>query len=113
MSTASALTTCRKPPRRLLETIRIDGRPVEVAAVGQVGTLPDYRDRGLATWLLEGAHEDCRRRVPFAALFGPLACYGRFGYHETNLTPALGFLLRPLTGAAVGPIDGVELDEQR
>jgi predicted N-acetyltransferase YhbS len=95
------------------KTIRVAGRPVDVAAIGQVCTLPEYRNRGLASWLLEAAHEDAQGRVPFAALFGSPAFYGRFGYLETNLTEDLGFLLRPSTDAPTAPISAVELDGQR
>lgn len=92
------------------KTIHVAERQVEVAAIGQVGTLPEYRRRGLATWIVEAAHEDARRRVPFAALFGSPAFYARFGYRETNLTNELGFLLCAFTSE---PIGEVELDGQR
>jgi predicted acetyltransferase len=95
------------------KTIRIAGQQVEVAAIGQVCTLPEYRGRGLATSLLEAAHEDAHGRVPFAALFGSPEFYARLGYRETNLTDELGFLLRPLTDAPHRPIGKVELDGQR
>lgn len=95
------------------KTIRIAGHQVDVAAIGQVCTLPEYRNRGLATWLLEAAHEDAHGRVPFAALFGSPAFYGHLGYLETNLTKELGFLLCPLTDDPAAPISGVELDGQR
>jgi predicted acetyltransferase len=95
------------------KTIRIAGRQVEVAAIGQVCTLPGYRGRGLATSLLEAAHEDAHGRVPFAALFGSPEFYARLGYRETNLTDELGFLLRPLTDEPHRPIGKVELDGQR
>ena len=89
------------------KTIRVGEQPVGVAAIGQVGTLPDHRGRGFASTLLEAAHEDARRRVPYAGLFGSLAFYGRFGYCETNLTSELGFLLCPLSGEhrAIGEVD--------
>jgi predicted acetyltransferase len=95
------------------KTIRVAGEPVEVAAIGQVCTLPEYRRLGLATSLLEAAHDDSCGRVPFAALFGSLAFYGRLGYRETNLTNELSFLLRPLTDYARQEIGMVELDGQR
>ena len=95
------------------KTIRIAQQNVDVAAVGQVCTLPAYRRRGLATWLLEAAHKDARDRVPFAALFGSSAFYARLGYRETNLTSELGFLLRPLTDDPPQSIGNVELDGQR
>jgi predicted N-acetyltransferase YhbS len=95
------------------KTIRISGEKVEVAAIGQVCTLPAYRGRGLATWLLEAAHEDARARVPFAALFGSPGFYGRLGYRETNLTDELSFLLLPLGDDPRRPIGKVELDGQR
>ncbi len=95
------------------KTIRIAGERAAVAAIGQVCTLPDYRGRGLATWLLEAAHEDARGRCQFAALFGSSAFYSRLGYRETNLTKELGFLLRPLTDDLRLPIGEVELDGQR
>ncbi len=95
------------------KTIRIAEENVDVAAIGQVCTLPEYRGRGLATWLLEAAHEDAHDRVPFAALFGSSAFYGRLGYRETNLTSELGFLLRPLTDDPRQSFGNVELDGQR
>jgi predicted N-acetyltransferase YhbS len=95
------------------KTIRIAGQPVEVAAIGQVCTLPEYRSRGLATSLIEAAHEDARARVPFAALFGSPAFYARLGYRETNLTNELGFLLCPLVEGFDQPMGEVELDGQR
>jgi len=95
------------------KSIRIGGQQVEVAAIGQVCTLPDYRRRGLATWLLEAVHEDARGRVPFGALFGSPSFYGRLGYRETNLTRDLGFLLCPLTDDPDCPDGNVELDGQR
>ena len=95
------------------KTIRVAGRRVDIAAIGQVGTLAEYRRRGLATTLLEAAHEDARNRVPFAALFGSLAFYGRFGYRETNLTDELGFLICPLASEPDRPIGDVDLEDQR
>ena len=95
------------------KTIRIDQQQVEVAAIGQVCTHPDYRGRGLATSLVEAAHDDARAQVPFAALFGSPSFYGRLGYLETNLTEELGFLLCPLTDDLAAPIGYVELDGQR
>lgn len=94
------------------KTIHVGEQLVDVAAIGQVGTLPDHRGRGFASALVEAAHEDSKRHVPYAGLFGSLAFYGRFGYRETNLTDELGFLLCPLSGEhpAIGE---VELDGQR
>jgi predicted acetyltransferase len=66
------------------KTIRVGGRRVEIAAIGQVCTLPEYRGRGLATGLLEAAHEEARLRVPFSALFGSPTFYARVGYRETT-----------------------------
>jgi predicted N-acetyltransferase YhbS len=95
------------------KTIRVGGRRVEIAAIGQVCTLPEYRGRGLATGLLEAAHEDARLRVPFSALFGSPTFYARVGYRETNLTDELGFLLCPFADEPDWPIGDVELDGQR
>jgi predicted N-acetyltransferase YhbS len=95
------------------KTIRIDQEQVDVAAIGQVCTHPDYRGRGLANSLVDAAHDDARARVRFAALFGSPAFYGRLGYRETNLTKELGFLLCRLTDDPVAPTGEVDLGGQR
>jgi predicted N-acetyltransferase YhbS len=94
------------------KTIRVAQSAVEIAGIAQVGTLPEYRGRGLATWLLEAAHDDARHRVAFAALCGPLAFYARLGYRKTNLTSELSLLICPLAGEPDSPIGHVELDGQ-
>jgi GNAT superfamily N-acetyltransferase len=60
----AALTLCQ------LETYAEDRRPQPVGVVSSVGTLPEHRRRGLATWLVtEGLHRLHAAGAPQASLY--------------------------------------------
>ncbi|MCA9831301.1 MAG: GNAT family N-acetyltransferase [Dehalococcoidia bacterium] len=63
-------------------TVRLNGAPVKMAGVTQVGTLPGYRRQGLLRKIMTRAFSDMREREqPFAILWASMgAIYQRFGY---------------------------------
>lgn len=63
-------------------TVRLDGSPVPMAGVTLVGTLPNYRRRGLLRQTMRRAFTVMRdRRQPLAILWASMgAIYQRFGY---------------------------------
>jgi predicted acetyltransferase len=63
-------------------TVRLNGAPVKVAGVTQVGTLPGYRRQGLLRKTMGRAFEEMRERdQPIAILWASMgAIYQRFGY---------------------------------
>lgn len=63
-------------------TVRLNGAPVKMAGVTQVGTLPGYRRQGLLRKIMTQAFSDMRdREQPFAILWASMAAiYQRFGY---------------------------------
>lgn len=63
-------------------TVRLNGSPVPMAGVTAVGTLPNYRRRGLLRMTMRRAFEVMRdRRQPLAILWASMgAIYQRFGY---------------------------------
>ena len=78
----SALTLCQ------LEAYTDDRRPQPVGVVSSVGTLPEHRRRGLATWMVtEGLH---RLRAAGASL-ASLYVDGRSQTHAFDVYRKLGF----------------------
>ena len=63
-------------------TVRLNGAPVKMAGVTQVGTLPGYRRQGLLRKTMTQAFADMREREqPLAILWASMgAIYQRFGY---------------------------------
>jgi len=63
-------------------TVRLNGSPVKMGGVTQVGTLPGYRRQGLLRRTMTRAFEEMREREqPFAILWASMgAIYQRFGY---------------------------------
>jgi predicted acetyltransferase len=63
-------------------TVRLNGAPVKMGGVTQVGTLPGYRRQGLLRKTMSLAFEQMReRKQPFAILWASMgAIYQRFGY---------------------------------
>jgi predicted acetyltransferase len=63
-------------------TVRLNGSPVKMAGVTQVGTLPGYRRQGLLRKTMSRAYEQMQERdQPFAILWASMgAIYQRFGY---------------------------------
>jgi predicted acetyltransferase len=63
-------------------TVRLNGAPVPMGGVTLVGTLPNYRRRGLLRGTMRRAFEVMReRRQPLAILWASMgAIYQRFGY---------------------------------
>ncbi len=63
-------------------TVRLNGSPVPMGGVTAVGTLPNYRRRGLLRMTMRRALETMRdRRQPYAILWASMAAiYQRFGY---------------------------------
>ncbi len=63
-------------------TVRLNGAPVRMAGVTAVGTLPQYRRRGLLRQVMQRAFETMHEREqPFAILWASMgAIYQRFGY---------------------------------
>src|SRR5258708_39349212 len=60
----AAVTLCQ------LETYGVDSRPQPVGLVSSVGTVPEHRRRGLATWLVAGSLLRLRRAAArHAALY--------------------------------------------
>lgn len=87
--TAPDWTTCAWVDGRLASimgafpfTVRLNGAPVKMAGVTQVGTLPGYRRQGLLRRIMTQALGDMRdREQPFAILWASMAAiYQRFGY---------------------------------
>jgi predicted acetyltransferase len=81
-------------------TVRLNGSPVPMGGVTAVGTLPNYRRRGLLRQTMRAALERMyERRQPFAILWASMAAiYQRFGFGlaSTGVTyrfdPRLGAL---------------------
>ena len=63
-------------------TVRLNGAPVKMGGVTAVGTLPEYRRRGLLRRIMtQGFREMRERQQPFAILWASMgAIYQRFGY---------------------------------
>jgi predicted acetyltransferase len=63
-------------------TVRLNGAPVKMAGVTQVGTLPGFRRQGLLRKTMGRAFEEMRERdQPIAILWASMgAIYQRFGY---------------------------------
>ena len=63
-------------------TMAVPGGSVDCAAICSVGTLPEYRRRGLVRRLMTQALEDCRERGQPVAILWPTqaAIYQRYGY---------------------------------
>jgi len=89
--------------------VRMAGVGFRATCVGQVGTLPEYRGRGVMSALLTAATAKMDTDVDFAWLGGDRQRYGRFGWafgghrhwHPTNTR----YLLDPLDASAVRPMD--------
>ena len=63
-------------------TMAVPGGSVDCAAICSVGTLPEYRRRGLVRRLMTQALEDCKERGQPVAILWPTqaAIYQRYGY---------------------------------
>ncbi len=63
-------------------TVRLNGRPVQIAGVTAVGTLPTHRRRGLLRRIMVDDHARMKEEgQPFAMLWASMgAIYQRFGY---------------------------------
>ncbi|WBL35902.1 GNAT family N-acetyltransferase [Tepidiforma flava] len=85
-------------------TVRLNGSPVPMGGVTAVGTLPNYRRRGLLRRTMRQALETMyERRQPLAILWASMAAiYQRFGYGlaSTGVTyrfdPRLAALAQPI-----------------
>jgi predicted N-acetyltransferase YhbS len=82
---------------------------VPVAAIGQVSTDPAFRGLGFAGALVRAAHRVAAERgVEWAALFGDLAYYERFGYVRPAEPPDEVFLVCPLVPSAEWPPGAID-----
>ncbi|MFN8508787.1 MAG: GNAT family N-acetyltransferase [Dehalococcoidia bacterium] len=88
-NTSPDWTTCAFVDGRLATTmgaypftVRLNGNPVHMGGVTQVGTLPNYRRQGLLRKVMQQGFETMRERnQPFAILWASMAAiYQRFGY---------------------------------
>jgi predicted acetyltransferase len=107
-------------------TVRLNGAPVQMAGVTNVGTLPGYRRRGFIRKIVTQGLSDARdRRQSSAILWASYAAiYQRFGYGLASMwidyhwDPRYGALTdRPAAGstnrAATGQTDVVTFEEGR
>ncbi len=87
-------------------TVRLNGWPVPMGGVTAVGTLPNYRRRGLLRLTMQRALETMHeRRQPLAILWASLAAiYQRFGYGLASTGVTYRFDPR-LAALAVPPRD--------
>ena len=99
-------------------TVRLNGAPVSMAGVTNVGTLPGYRRRGFVRELVTRGLSDARDRGQSCAILWASygAIYQRFGYGLASLwtsyrwDPRYGALSGP---AASGQADVVTFEEGR
>ncbi len=90
-------------------SVGVGSAEISVAAIGQVATDPAYRGLGLASGLVRTAHRVAAERgTPWAALFGDLALYERFGYLRPPELPHPDFLVCPLAAGAVWPPGSID-----
>lgn len=103
-------TVCAFIERRLVSTlgvwpftVRLNGSPVPMGGVTAVGTLPNYRRRGLLRMTMRRALETMRdRRQPYAILWASMAAiYQRFGYGLA--TTALTYRFDPRLAGLAAP----------
>ena len=99
-------------------TVRLNGAPVPMAGVTNVGTLPGYRRRGLIRELVTRGLSDARDRGQSCAILWAsfAAIYQRFGYGLASMwldyhwDPRYGRLLGP---PATGQADVVSFEDGR
>jgi len=99
-------------------TVRLNGAPVPMAGVTNVGTLPGYRRRGFIREVVTRGLSDARDRGQSAAILWAsyAAIYQRFGYGLASMwidyhwDPRYGTLLGP---NATGQADVVSFEEGR
>ncbi len=84
-------------------TVRLNGAPVSMAGVTNVGTLPGYRRRGFIRELVTRGLSDARDRGQSCAILWAsyAAIYQRFGYGFASLRT--GYTWDPRYGALTGP----------
>ncbi len=94
-------------------TMRAHGRAVDLGGVSVVGTLPEYRRRGLVRRLtVESFQQLYEQGRPLAALWASQAAiYRRYGYAHgaparTYAIDSVDVVLRPPTGLGPGASDG-------
>lgn len=99
-------------------TVRLNGAPVKMAGVSNVGTLPGYRRRGFVREIVTRSLSDARDRGQSCAILWAsfAAIYQRFGYGLASKW--VGYTWDPrygaLTGApATGQADVVTFEEGR
>ncbi|MEJ5221288.1 MAG: GNAT family N-acetyltransferase [Tepidiforma sp.] len=84
-------------------TVRLNGSPVPMGGVTAVGTLPNYRRRGLLRKTMHRALETMHeRRQPLAILWASMAAiYQRFGYGLAST--AVSYRVDPRLAALANP----------
>jgi predicted N-acetyltransferase YhbS len=90
-------------------SVAVGASDVPAAAIGQVCTDQAFRGLGLASALVRAAHRVAAERgIEWAALFGDLELYERFGYRRPAEPPKKGFLICPLVPDARWPAGVVD-----
>lgn len=79
--------------------VRLNGAPIRMGGVTAVGTLPEYRRKGLLRQtMVQALHEMREREQPFAILWASMgAIYQRFGYGLA--TPCIQYEFDPRRAA--------------